>query len=1116
MAGCAGLDASCENSLSGSENYHTAETRAFFTHEACSNFLPRPQYTEQLHRHFAEATRYSSLARCVLWGRAGAGKRQLAIDFAIEYGRQSGRKVLWVDGAGTKSFLRDYRQAYFTLTRTRVLPNSSYGLNLHYSLSSIRRTLEERHEEWLLVLLGVVDAIEAPDANASGCCFADYLPSRGQTLVTTSSVHGEHVSDNEEEERIWMGLKLPHTLAVHVKDLEQHELDQYYESQCGGSKDDLEHIDCHELFGLGFPRLTLSFSHMRWLRLDPRRYRSYMLPFFKDANGAERDAVPRGISPRLPETLEAVWTTVKEVDNTASRLLLYISLFGSARLPWCLLQQLQELKEIDSSELYESRKLLATLGLITVHTSGLEEEEQISTHHLIRQWIHNKMRVMYDGEDEYKDAIYQVVDLLANQFTVEDVVKDSERFWNLIGHYWPIARMATKYRLGSSSCVALFSHIAMFFLSEGTFVSGAERFINQAISTATLVERVSKEQDHGGHCLSSMCETRARILLYLARPREAKAEVKRAFAHTKTFPVNEDEKMLIRQRLRDIEAEASFLDDDCDAAIKILSVDLMQESLSEFERANKHHWMAKCMIGSGYLSSALGHSHMAISCWNRSPDKWKQTKMLRWVDWHTLILIRAGKFKAAAMFLPNLIDEYLSSIPPTAQETWRAAYSLSKTHPSISDHEALAIKMLSAAKVDQLRGNSLTYCLMILHDLACHLQSRGRLIEAEAIFRHNIDVAAYRNPPDLGDGEPYDYSQDRLKLLLCLYEQGRRSEARAMRRLFKTDYGDDMTLLRERFDDYWEFLQAYREALQLRMAGEDEKLLSCCSRQLEHGIYRYGCLENRLHEYGDPMYDIDHTGVGMARKSQVLHLLEYDLVHLGFFDRYGKSDDIWAPEGQRVLGEYFSFCECRRHRKRSGSLNPVDLIEGHFLREITKKETKIKLNTTQPSIIKWLRNLRHAKSHDYTGEPLSEQEIKAFVAKRPNSPDPDHHCRSPNHCVSTYVSSRQIHWNSNYWTGTDMVHLTDETGEVTWKPFFLQFKNHELDLEQLAVPNALNIPYIRITGADGEPAGPKMKDVSKEKLQMEIPSYFMKARDSFAGHPILPKLDRIKEEEQNE
>ncbi|ETN39227.1 uncharacterized protein HMPREF1541_05450 [Cyphellophora europaea CBS 101466] len=44
--------------------------------------------------------------------------------------------------------------------------------------------------------------------------------------------------------------------------------------------------------------------------------------------------------------------------------------------------------------------------------------------------------------------------------------------------------------------------------------------------------------------------------------------------------------------------------------------------------------------------------------------------------------------------------------------------------------------------------------------------------------------------------------------------------------------------------------------------------------------------------------------------------------------------NIWANHSfQRTLPEYWSWCYCSRHRNRSSSINPVELIEGAFLRQ---------------------------------------------------------------------------------------------------------------------------------------------------------------------------------------
>jgi hypothetical protein len=1107
-----------------SQEAHTVlNDKPLFSYEVCPNFLPRPKYTEQLHAHFARASHHGQFARVILWGQAGFGKRQLAIHFATEYGRRSRRKVLWVDGEGIETLARDYRQAYLALTGSQVLASSPY-FSLHYMLSHIKRTLEKRHDEWFLVLLNAGSDTENPDPNASGVCPADYLPTCGQTLATTSSVFGEITPQNGTTPRLWMGLKLANTLAVNIEGLEPQERALYYEKVCGGSREDIEQVDCTKSFGLGFPQLALALSHMRWLQLDPLRYASVMEPSpDKTQHNREDAAVPRGISPGYPSTLDSIWWSVIDSDSIAAQLLLYISLFGPRHLPWNLLQRIWDLKEMNARELLESRNLLAAVGLISVHSSQEGIGDELNVHSLLHQWLRNRVREIYNNEAEYTHAMFDVVDIMAN-LVIHDAVHDRNKLWNIIGHILRVVGMCTKHGLESSSCAALFSHFALFLYDEGAFVRMAERLINGAISTAMLVAKVSGERDHGGHCLASMRETRVRILLFLFRPQEAKVELTRAIAETKIFPVDEEQKQLILRRLRDLDAEVAFLDDDHPRVMRILEADLQQECFSDFEKARKHHWMAKSSIVSGSVREALRHSHMAVSYWYGFPDRWHQAEMLRWVDWHTTVLKCVSKWNAASLILPDLLDHYLNFVPPTSEEVWRAACGLGRTlahRQNVYGHEALIIKVLSAANVTEIHGHSLTYCLMMLRDFASVLQARGRLVEAEGIHRHNIEIATCKKPPELGDDGTYDYTKDRILLVACLYSQGRRKEARALLEVFKKQQGfhDDPTanenltaVLHECHQADQTCLDTYREALEIIRAGHEQFLTNFSVTQIERALHRYGCLEDRLHEYGDPMFDIDATGIAFARSSKVLHLLDYTVVYLAFLDRTGKCDDLWSPKDQVVLGQYFTWCECRRHRRRSGSLNPVELVKGQFLRKSSDDHVKIKTNKRQLSITGWLRRTTGGAGHKYNGENLPERESEALEKNATQKPVKGKSCPDADHCLSKFAASKQQPNTLEFFTGKNPFQLDPETGDCTWIPFFLQEGDHELDLEHVAIANAIKIPVIRITGTAGESAGPAIQHVSMASVQMRITSYFPKLKERFLDYRASPPLEKIQEE----
>jgi hypothetical protein len=1097
------------------------DSKSLFTYEVCPNFVPRTKYTKLLHAHFARASQHGQFARVILWGQAGFGKRQLAIHFATEYGLRSGRKVLWVDGESIETLVRDYRQAYVALTGSHVLGSSLY-FSLHYMLSHIKRTLEKRHDEWFLVLLNASSDTEIPDPSASGLCPADYLPTKGQTLATTSSVFGEISPQKDTEPRLWMGLKLFNTLAINIESLEPHEKASYYEKFCGATREDVEHVSCTKIFGLGFPQLALSLSHMRWLQLDPRGYACLMEPYLDKTQYKGDDApVPRGISPGYPSTLDSMWWSVIESDNTAAQLLLYISLFGPRHLPWILLQQIWDVKEISGRKLLESRNLLAAVGFISVHSSQDGTGDEINVHSLLHQWLRNRVRDIYSNEDQYTHAIFDVVDMMAN-FVIQHALHDRNNIWNVIGHLMRVVGMCTKHGLESSSCAALFSHLALFLYNEGAFISIAERFINEAISTAMLVARISRERDHGGHCLASMRETRVRILLSFSRPQEAKAELMRAFIETKTFPTDNEQKQLILRRLHDSEAEIAFMDNNYQLVTRILGKDLEQEDFDGFERARKHHWIAKSVLTLESTRLALRHSHVAVGYWYGLHDRWKRPEMLRWVDWHTTILFGAEKWKAISLIAPDLLNHYLVYLPPAAEETWRVAYALGRSLGHVNDvhsHEALVVRLLSAVNITELYGNSLTYSLMVLRDFASSLQARGRLVEAEGIYRHNIDAATCRKPHKLGSDAPYDFTEDRVYLVACLYSQGRRKESRDLLRVFEQqpEFNEDPktkehlgAVPRVRRQRDRACLKDYREALQNREAGCEQSFMNC-SKQMKYALIRYGCLENRLHEYGDPVFDIDATGIAVAKNSKVLHLLDYTVVYLAFHDRSGKCDDIWSPKDQTVLGQYFKWCDCRRHRRRSASLNPVELIGGKFLRRGSDESVKVISKKTQLLITKWLRRAPGGAKHDYNREGISGQESEVLETNTMQELVDGKTCPDINHCLTGLSAFEEQKNTSEFFNDTDPIELDSETGELIWVPFFLQECDHELDSVHVAVANATTIPEIRITGALGESASCQTR-FRKQNVQMSITAYFLKLKEGFVGYPLFDALEKLQEE----
>ena len=60
---------------------------------------------------------------------------------------------------------------------------------------------------------------------------------------------------------------------------------------------------------------------------------------------------------------------------------------------------------------------------------------------------------------------------------------------------------------------------------------------------------------------------------------------------------------------------------------------------------------------------------------------------------------------------------------------------------------------------------------------------------------------------------------------------------------------------------------------------------------------------------------------------------------------------LWdSLHSQRTLPEYWSWCYCRRHRSRSGSINPIEIIDKRFLRQIAEEE----LNSDSPKLVQKL------------------------------------------------------------------------------------------------------------------------------------------------------------------
>src|SRR4051794_29663638 len=139
-------------------------------------------------------------------------KYQIAARFSSEHGVSSGRRILWVLADSPESFIRDYKQLYPELVGTAVPTN----FTLSQTLRRVKRALEERHSEWFLVLQDAHVSIRETNSNLTGHALINYLPTCGQTLVTTSAI----VVRTEPELKVDCGFELPNSDLIRVDVME--------------------------------------------------------------------------------------------------------------------------------------------------------------------------------------------------------------------------------------------------------------------------------------------------------------------------------------------------------------------------------------------------------------------------------------------------------------------------------------------------------------------------------------------------------------------------------------------------------------------------------------------------------------------------------------------------------------------------------------------------------------------------------------------------------------------------------------------------------------------------------------------------------------------------------
>lgn len=144
----------------------------------------RQQYIQNVKDAFTPlAKSHGSVTETViLWGAAGTGKKQIAAQAAADITASDGRKVLFVNGTVLETFIPSYLTTYVKITGHNFPP----GMGIPAALAKLKHVLDQRRQEWLLVITDLGNYIDAVFEEPERSLF-NYLPTRGQVIITANN-----------------------------------------------------------------------------------------------------------------------------------------------------------------------------------------------------------------------------------------------------------------------------------------------------------------------------------------------------------------------------------------------------------------------------------------------------------------------------------------------------------------------------------------------------------------------------------------------------------------------------------------------------------------------------------------------------------------------------------------------------------------------------------------------------------------------------------------------------------------------------------------------------------------------------------------------------------------
>ena len=859
--------------------------------------------------------------RLVLYGGDGIGKRHLAIDIVNKIIAQpgDGRRVFWVHGHSLEAFVRDYLNIYHDFSGSK-LPK---GLGIPYSLQKVKHMLEERRQEWLMVILNLG---RFADHTFSGSThkLSFYLPERGQIIVTSAAMAKSKFEWTQGPPKI-SALQIANTaVELGLSHVERHGLLQHTKEHCPvlNSSIDLDILDTlFERLVIYKIDLTVASATMYLLDLDVAQYTRRIKQKSKNANLDGTD--PAVLSEIMWDcAMGTLWDALADYDVFTTHVLTALSVVDCSPVPMSLLQKLDVFANTRSERLEPALNTLCSLGLVEITR---EHEPTVRTHLAIYVSVGEGLLTGISSSQMIISWIKMLPDAVAKDGDPNHY--EPEKVWKIFPHIWSITESVRKVYESSQypSILDFLVRLADCLIVDRTLSNYAGMITDTAYqfwSRMTSDESVDVLRNQYLYIRMKQCRIEA--LLAVGEQRMAETDLRRA---QNAFMINElhEEYPTLRRKTEELEVRVLFSQERYQEVEQTLDIILRnpEPGLSPRGLAVRHDYMSRALDLQGISVAAYQYSCCVMTYWVNLPDdeRWGQTDILclNWLDHHCSLLVRLGKFRGALTFLEDLTDAWLEWAPygNGGTQIYRFLNNMVFCYASknyFDDAERTVIRMLELCSVADLDVEPLMIVLSALCELGICYVRFGHLVEAEAVFQFILAMARKTQADGLVE-EDYVWAVDWwAQLLFVLMAQDKHEEARKVRDEWQTEHHDESYVdgyLKNAKVRHARGIDVYQRALWAEEDGKLKEFKSLIegtddSGALKRMVKMFGSVRWRVKEQCDWVSDLDVWEVEKASKSRILHLLGQDITYyypditeLCFEGKYGKVEAGDDAEGQQ-------------------------------------------------------------------------------------------------------------------------------------------------------------------------------------------------------------------------